>query len=102
MNTLNAYISDSHLRLCEGAAEQLRFPPKPEPIVKHVFNARPERRLWADCREAVSPKFGRIELGTFLFFFALAISAITGSLLELAHLLESNTLDQTVQAIITR
>jgi hypothetical protein len=63
---------------------------------------KPEDRLYKLSREAASHRFDRLELIAFLFFGVLVSAATVYCGTELFHLVNSSSLEQTVQMLLTR
>lgn len=100
MRTANFIIPAERLQLRPSTGEQGRQPAMRQSTANVGIEF--EHRLWKVCREAASPKLGKIEL---LVFASLTIVAAVGtacSFSELFQALGSGVLEQTVRALITR
>jgi hypothetical protein len=64
--------------------------------------AEPETRLWKLCAEAAPPRLSRFEWIAILVFAASALAAMACCTFEWIQLANSDALDQTVRALLTR
>ena len=61
-----------------------------------------EQRLRKLCTQAASPRSEQIELAVFVALGLLAVAAIASCFSELLHLLATDAIGKTVQALLTR
>jgi hypothetical protein len=89
-------------QLHQSTSEQVGCPSAQRLTADLVSEINPEQSLRELRRDTASLKPGRVELLFFLFFGLVAVLAIAGCFSQLLHLLDGDTLEQTVRALLTK
>lgn len=89
-------------QLNQRTSEQTLCPSAQRHTTNLTREISPEQSLRALRHDTASLKPGRVELLFFLFFGLVAVVAIAGCFSQLLHLLDGDTLEQTVRALLTK
>jgi hypothetical protein len=101
MQTTNFFIPRQSLYFGKGKVEQDRRNGRQRATVRIPDKTEPESRLWKVSMETASLKASRLELIAFLLsgFLVCAAAVYCGS--ELLYVVNSDALEQTVQALLS-
>jgi hypothetical protein len=102
MATANVYILAKPLQPDQGLKEQHRIGTGQPLFSRTKAQADLQVHLWKVCAEVASPWSSVFEWIAFLSFGALSLVLLTYCFCELLPLVNSNALDQTVRALLTR